>query len=200
MEQPLPRTFYDRPTLTVARELLGCVLVRTVGDRRIAGRIVETEAYTGPDDRASHSRHGRTARNAVMFGPPGHAYVYFTYGMHWLLNVVTEAEGHGSAVLLRAVEPLEGLDLIAANRPGRRQSEWTSGPAKLTRAFGIDGTFNGLDLTRPDGMLRILPGDPLPEDSIHRGPRIGISYAPEPWRSQPWRFWIKGTPYASRPR
>ncbi len=194
----LPRHFYDRPTVQVARDLLGCLLVRTLDGRRICGRIVETEAYVGPQDQASHSRHGHTAANAVMFGPPGHAYVYFTYGMHWLLNAVTEAEGHGAAVLLRAIEPLEGLDLIAAHRPGRPRHEWTSGPARLTKALAIDRAFNGADLT--SGPLIIVPGAPVPDGDIQNGPRIGIAAAPEPWLSAPYRFWIAGNPYVSKPR
>ncbi len=194
----LPRHFYDRPTLNVARDLLGCTLVHRLNGRRLSGRIVETEGYVGPQDLASHSRRGPTKANAVMFGPPGYAYVYFTYGMHWLLNAVTEADGFGSAVLLRAIEPLEGQDLIAANRPGRPPLEWTSGPAKLTKALAVDRACNGADLC--GGDLFIGAGDRVPDHQVQTGPRIGIASVPEPWRSHPYRFWLKGNPYVSKSR
>lgn len=195
----LPRAFYDRPTLDVARDLLGCVLVHASNGQRIAGRIVETEAYIGPDDLACHARGGRiTPRNAVMFGPPGFTYVYFTYGMHWLLNAVTEAEGSGCAVLLRAIEPLEGLGAIEANRAGRPQRDWTSGPAKLTQALGIDGTFSGLDLSGE--QVFIERGEPVPSAAVKTGPRVGMGKTPEPWFSIPWRFWVADSPHVSKPR
>jgi DNA-3-methyladenine glycosylase len=192
----LPRDFYERPTLIVARELLGCMLIHCVDGARLAGRIVEVEAYIGSADLACHARAGRTARNAVMFGPPGHAYVYFTYGIHWLLNAVTEPPDQPAAVLIRALHPLEGLDRIAANRPGRPPYAWASGPARLTRALGIDGTLNGADLTGE--TLFIAPGEAPPEEAVSSGPRVGIASAPEPWRSQPWRFWIRGDPHVSK--
>ncbi|NPV66177.1 MAG: DNA-3-methyladenine glycosylase [Anaerolineae bacterium] len=195
----LPRAFYDRPTLEVARDLLGCVLVRQLNGERLAGRIVEVEAYIGQDDGACHARFGRTGRNAVMFGPPGHAYIYFTYGMHWLLNVVTEGIGQPAAVLIRALEPLEGLARIAALRAGRPRQEWTSGPARLTRALAIDGTLNGVDLTTT-GPLVIETGQTPPEAAIRTGPRVGIAYAPEPWRSRPWRFWLADSADVSKGR
>ncbi len=195
----LPRAFYDRPTLAVARDLLGCVLVRQLDGQHLAGRIVEVEAYIGQEDGACHARAGRTARNAVMFGPPGHAYVYFAYGMHWLLNVVTEGPEQPAAVLIRALEPLHGLERIAARRAGRARHEWTSGPARLTRALAIDGTLNGADLTVP-GEIVIEAGDAVPQAAIRTGPRIGVAYAPEPWRSQPWRFWLADSPDVSKPR
>lgn len=194
----LPHSFYDRPTLTVARDLLGCVLVRALDGQRLAGRIVETEAYIGAEDQACHARAGITPRTKIMFGPPGHAYVYFTYGMHWLLNVVTEPEGIGAAVLIRAVEPLDGLETIAAHRAGRPRREWTSGPAKLTRALAIDGALNGVPLS--GGALFIERGAPIPPEDIRTGPRIGIDSAPEPWRSKPWRLWIAGSSDVSKPR
>lgn len=194
----LSREFYARPTLTVARELLGCTLVHVVNGTRLAGRIVEVEAYIGQEDGACHARAGQTARNAPMFGPPGHAYVYFTYGIHWLLNAVTEAEGQPAAVLIRALEPLDGLDTIAANRLNRLPREWTSGPARLTRALGIDGSQNGADLTR--SALTIEQSPMLDDDAIRTGPRIGINYAPEPWRSMPWRMWVADNPHVSKPR
>ncbi len=195
----LPRAFYDRPTLAIARDLLGCVLVRQLDGQRLAGRIVEVEAYIGTEDGACHARAGRTTRNAVMFGPPGRAYIYFAYGLHWLLNVVTEGVDQPAAVLIRALEPLEGLERIAAHRAGRPRREWTSGPARLTQALAIDGALNGIDLTVP-GPLTIEAGQPVPEAAIRTGPRIGIAYAPEPWRSRPWRFWLADSPDVSKPR
>ena len=195
----LPRAFYARPTLDVARDLVGCVLVRTLADgQRLAGRIVETEAYIGQADLASHARAGRTPRTAIMFGPPGYAYVYFTYGMHWLLNAVTEAEGQPAAVLIRALEPLEGLAQIAARRPGRPQREWTSGPARLTKALDIDHRLHGTDLTREP--LWIAPGTPDRVTTLESGPRVGIDRVPEPWHSIPWRFYEAGSPYVSKAR
>ncbi len=194
----LPPDFYERPTLSVARELLGCTLVHHLDGQRLAGRIVEVEAYIGQEDGACHARAGLTPRTAVMFGPPGRAYVYFTYGMHWLLNAVTEPEGQPAAVLIRALRPLEGLEMLAANRPGRPPREWTSGPAKLTRALGITGDCNGLSLST--SRLTIEPGAPVPDDQIAAGPRVGIASAPEPWRSKPWRLWIVGEPHVSKAR
>jgi DNA-3-methyladenine glycosylase len=173
----------------VARDLLGMRLVRLLmGGRRISGLIVETEAYNGETDLASHARAGRTPRTAVMYGPPGQAYVYFTYGMHWCLNCVSGPEGYPAAVLLRAIRPEEGLDIIAARRAGRPQAEWCNGPGKLTQALGIDGALNGVDLTSAPGGLWIEAGQPAVEENVLVGPRVGIQNVPEPWRSKPWRF------------
>ena len=199
VSSPLPPSFYAQPTLTVARQLLGARLVRVLPDgRQLSGRIVETEAYTGLDDLASHGRAKPTKRNAPMYGPPGRAYVYFTYGNYWMLNVVTEPEGQPAAVLIRAVEPLEGLDEIAARRPGRDPLEWTSGPAKLVLAFGISGNMNTADLTTPDAGLWIEPDETVPDTDVRTGPRIGLNTTPEPWLSLPWRFWVAGNAYVSR--
>lgn len=181
---PLPRGFYDRDTVIVARELLGKHLVHVVGGVARVGRIVETEAYLGPHDRAAHSARGLTARTRVMFGPPGHAYVYLIYGLHHCLNVVTEREGHGAAVLLRAIEPIRNLN-------GR-----TSGPGLLCRAMGIDRRLNGADLLGPD--LFIADAGPLPARAIVRRPRIGVDYA-GPWARRLLRFCVRGSPYISRP-
>ena len=154
MARRLGRSFFDRPALAVAEELLGKVLVRTTSEGVVAGRIVETEAYVGLEDRASHASRGRTERNAVMFGPPGHAYVYLVYGMHWCLNLVTEREGIPAAVLIRAVEPLEGVELMWRRRTkARRERDLTSGPARLCQAFAIDGALNGADLCGPGSEL-----------------------------------------------
>ena len=191
----LPRAFFERPTLEVARELLGARLVRLAGGKRIAGTIIETEAYCSEADLACHARAGRTARTRVMYGPPGHAYVYFTYGMHWLLNCVTEPEAFPAAVLIRAIRPTEGLTLIAARRGGQPSQRWTDGPAKLCQALGIDGKLNGADLCAQGGALFIEPGQRVPDERVQRGPRVGLNRVPEPWRSLPWRF--RATPNSS---
>jgi DNA-3-methyladenine glycosylase len=188
----LPPEFYSAATPLVARALLGAVLVRQVDGLRLAGQIIETEAYRGEEDLACHARAGRTRRTAVMYGLPGRAYVYFTYGMHWCLNAVTESEGFPAAVLIRAVRPLEGLEAIALRRPGLDPAHWCDGPAKLCRAFAIDGALNGADLTLPEGGLWIESGPPMPPDAaVETGNRVGIAYAAEPWRSIAWRFRLK---------
>ena len=187
LPSPLPREFYARPTLTVARELLGMRLVRLQEGVRLSGLILETEAYIGETDLGCHAKAGRTRRNAVMYGPPGHAYVYFTYGMHWMLNAVTGPEGFPAAVLLRAIQPLEGTDLILLRRQGRD----CLGPAKLTQALSLDGAFNGADLTYPASGLWIEAGQPQPESAVLTGPRVGLYTVPEPWKSIPWRFRVK---------
>ena len=190
----LPRAFYGRPSLQVARDLLGRVLVRTLPDgTRLAARIVETEAYR-EDDPASHSFRGRTARTEVMFGPPGHLYVYFTYGMHFCMNVVTGRDGEGSAVLLRAAEPLAGLERMAELRGTSNPRLLCSGPGRMCQAFGVDRSLDGTDLVR-GGAMRVEPGAPVPEAAVAAGPRIGISVAVE----RPWRFVVMGSPSLSRP-
>ena len=189
----LPRNFYARPALQVAPDLLGMVLVRrSPSGARVAARIVETEVYR-PDDEASHSFRGPTARNATMFGPPGHLYVYFTYGMHHCANVVT-GTGEGSAVLLRSAEPLEGHSVMRRRRGGRSELELCRGPAKLTQAFGLTRKQDGVDLT--GDTIRIERGASVPRRAIARGPRVGISSG----RERPWRFWIEGDLYVSRLR
>lgn len=184
-------SFYSISTPQVARALLGMTLVRRLDGRRAAGRILETEAYRGEEDLACHARSGPTPRNAPMYGPPGRAYVYFVYGLHWCLNIVTEPAGFPAAVLIRALQPLEGFDLIAARRPGVPPARWTDGPAKLCQALAIDGSFNHLDLTDPAGPLWIEAGPSVPDDQVLASPRVGVTYAPEPWRSIPWRFRLK---------
>jgi DNA-3-methyladenine glycosylase len=187
MSRPLPRTFFTRPTVEVARDLLGCRLHRMVdGQERIA-RVVETEAYCGVEDLACHASKGLTARTRPMFGPAGHAYVYFIYGMHHCLNVVTEG-GRGAAVLFRAVEPLAGVP------EGRK----TSGPGLLTKALSIDKALDAHDLTA--GRELWLEAGEGPAGPVEAGPRIGVAYA-GPWAERPWRFWIRGSPWVStRPR
>jgi len=183
----LPQEFYDRPTLTVARELLGMRLVRVLEGIRLSGIIIETEAYIGETDLGCHAKAGQTQRNAVMYGPPGHAYVYFTYGMHWMLNAVSEREGFPAAVLLRAIQPLEGQEVISLRRQGRD----SLGPAKLTQALSIDGACNGIDLSDPRSGLWIEAGLALAERAIMTSPRVGLYTVPEPWKSIAWRFRVK---------
>lgn len=179
----LERPFYDRDPIEVARGLLGKHLVLRHGGIERVGRIVETEAYLGPHDLAAHSSRGRTARTEVMFGPPGHAYVYLIYGMHFCMNVVTQAEGQASAVLLRALEPVRNLD------------PHTRGPGLLCRAMGIDKRHNGHDLVSAD--FHIEAPEPGRRISIVRRPRIGVDYAGH-WARRLLRFYIRGNPYVSR--
>lgn len=184
----LPREFYNRPTLTVARELIGARLVRILDGQTLAGWITETEAYIGQEDLACHARAGLTPRTRVMFGEPGHAYVYFTYGNHWMLNVVTEREGFPAAVLLRAIQPVEGIDIMLQRRGGRD----TFGPGKLCQAMGVTKNENGIDLTDTTGGLWIEEGIRVPNSLVTKGPRVGLNNTPEPWLSKPWRFLVKG--------
>jgi len=192
----LSREFYARDTLVVARQLLGQRLVRRLESARLSGRIVEVEAYVGETDRACHAACGRTARNAVMYGPPGHAYVYFIYGMHHCLNVVTADEGFPAAVLIRALEPVEGLETMRRLRRGRPDRELTNGPAKLCQALAIDRTFNGLDLCA-DGPLFIEAGPSVDDADVETGPRVGVR-GDEAALTAPWRFFVRGNPFVSR--
>jgi len=192
--EPLPQNYYLRPTILVARELIGQLLIRS--DEGLTGRIVETEAYlTG--DPASHSFRGQTQRNAVMFGHPGRAYVYRIYGLHFCLNCVTGPEGTAEAVLIRAVEPLGGIERMRARRPGvseDRDRLLTSGPARLCQAFGIDITYDGEILTG-GGRITIAAG-PGPHAPVETRPRIGISH--EAAAIVPWRFVEAGNRFLSR--
>ena len=194
----LPRRFYRRPVLEVAPELLGKVLWRRTENGVLAGRIVEVEAYDGGNDEASHAFRGETGRTAVMFGPPGHLYVYFTYGMHFCCNAVCGETGRASAVLIRALEPLRGADQMRLHREAKRRSkakqprpfhdhELTSGPARLCQALAIGREENGADLVRPDCGLSIRDDGTAPPKATC-GPRIGISKAVD----YPWRFWVDG--------
>ena len=185
----LPRDFFGRSTLTVAREILGQRLVRLERDgRRLSGRIVEAEAYIGTEDLGCHARAGRTARNETMWGAAGHAYVYFTYGMHWMLNLVTEAEGFPAAVLIRGLLPEEGLRAIRRRRGSRPLGALADGPAKLCQALAIDRRLNGHDLCSPGARLFVEACPPVPASLVTRGPRVGLNSVPEPWQSLPWRF------------
>jgi DNA-3-methyladenine glycosylase len=196
--QPLPLDFYSRPTLKVARDLLGCRLVRYCQGHRLSGMIVETEAYIGQRDRACHARAGKTPRTAVMFGPAGVVYVYFTYGMHWMLNVITEEEGFPAAVLIRAIEPLEGIPVMQQWRDGKELRQLCNGPAKLTQALSVGRAENGLDLCAPGSPLYIEPAVHFKKNQIATATRIGIGATPEPWLSKPWRFFVKNNPFVSR--
>ena len=184
----LQRSFFNRPTLEVSRDLLGTRLVKIEGDLRISGVIIETEAYIGTDDLACHARFGRTRRNRVMWGPPGYSYVYFTYGMHWMFNCVTEEDGEPAAVLIRALVPSEGIEIIQDRRSGQPYQRWLDGPAKLCQALAIDGGHDGYDLCEPAAELRLEKYSSLPDSSVTTGPRVGLNNVPEPWKSIPWRF------------
>ena len=192
LKRPLPAAFYARETHLVARELLGAVLECTVRGTRCRGRIVETEAYTGEDDLACHAAAGRTARTKVLYGPPGRAYVYFIYGTHWCVNAVTRRAGLPSAVLIRAVEPLEGIEAMRDRRHRRPDRELTNGPGKLCEAFGITGPAHHARSLR-SSPLRILAGEGVPDADVAVTPRIGISRAAE----EPLRWIVRSSEYVS---
>ena len=188
----LPVSFYDRDTADVARDMLGAILECETEDGVASGRIVETEAYIGADDPACHAVAGRTRRTWHLFGPAGIAYVYFIYGVHWCFNAVTGAEGVGSAVLVRAVEPVDGVALMRARRPrAKRIADLTNGPGKLCSALGIDGAIDGASLQT--SSLRIRAGSVVSDRDVLVSPRIGITRAAE-W---PLRWYVKGNPYVS---
>jgi DNA-3-methyladenine glycosylase len=170
---------------------LGKRLVHLEDRAELSGLITETEAYVGTEDQGSHARAGHTRRNAAMWGSPGHAYVYFTYGMHWMLNVVTEEKGFPAAVLLRGLWPMEGIDTMRARRGGRCLAELTDGPAKLCQALGIEGSFDGADLCRREARLYLERGVEIPTALVTKGPRVGLNNVPEPWRSIDWRFRVR---------
>ena len=190
----LRRSFYEQPTIEVARQLLGKYLVRKHPDGTTVGRIVETEAYIGPQDKACHASRGRTPRTEIMFGRAGHAYVYMIYGFHYMLNIVTEAADFPAAVLIRAVEPLEGLPLMQSRRQTERLHSLASGPGKLCRAFAIDRTLNGNDVC---GRVLYLDDHGEPAPKVVTTPRIGVDYAGK-WKHKPWRFLIKGNEFVSK--
>ncbi len=194
----LPREFYTRPNvLTVARELLGKLLVIPSRDgRRVSGEIVEVEAYRGPQDRAAHSYGGRrTKRTETMYSIGGTVYVFFVYGMYYQFNVVTSAPDSPHAVLIRAVEPVEGIEFMRKRRSGQSDHNLTNGPGKLCIALGIDRKLDAADLLGDRVWLE--EGTNIARSQIASGPRIGIDYAGE-WVDKPWRFWVKGNPYVSR--
>ena len=217
---PFSREILGEATETAARRLIGARLVRGAGSEARAGRIVEVEAYVGRDDLASHARFGPTRRNAVMFGPPGVAYVYLVYGMYHCLNVVTEEAGRPAALLVRAVQPVRGVEAMRAARLARAlerssrrgpenvdRTRWAigalpaerlaSGPGLVCDAFSVGRSDDGLDLCDEASSLRLeiaAEDEPLP---LETGPRVGIGYAPEPWRSLPWRFFVPSSPSIS---
>ena len=190
----LSRAFYEQPTVDVARQLLGKYLVRVTDDGILSGMILETEAYIGPDDKASHASRGRTPRNQIMFGCAGYAYVYLIYGMHHCLNVVTECEGYPAAVLIRAVAPCEGISLMRARRRIGDERQLANGPGKVCQAFGIDRGLNGLDMC---GETLFIESRGTGAVEIALSPRIGVDYAGA-WRDQLWRFYIASQAGVSR--
>ncbi|MCA1713055.1 MAG: DNA-3-methyladenine glycosylase [Actinobacteria bacterium] len=182
------RVRLDGPVQDVAPTLLGAVL-RAGG---VAVRLTEVEAYAGESDPGSHAFRGRTPRTEVMFGPPAHAYIYFTYGMHWCINVVTGPDGTASAVLLRAGEVVDGLDLARERRPGVRDRELCRGPARLTKTLAIDGSYGGVDLLDPSSPVTLTAG--RTSATVRTGPRVGVGGA---GAGTPWRFWLEGEPTVS---
>lgn len=190
----LRHSFYEQNTLDVARQLLGKYLVRRHADGMTVGRIVETEAYVGPEDKACHASRGRTPRTEIMFGPAGYAYVYFVYGFHHMLNIVTETKDFPAAVLIRAVEPIKGINLMRERRGVEESRQLASGPGKLCEAFAIDRTLNGSDLCSSVLYVRD-DGDSTP--GIVTRPRIGVDYAGK-WKHKPWRFLIRGNEFVSK--
>ncbi len=188
---PLPRTFYLRPTLRVAPDLIGKLLVRRLGTELLIGRIVEVEGYLGEKDPASHAYRGMTERNSAMFLNGGHLYVYFTYGMHFCCNVVTESHGVGRAILLRAVEPRAGIEAMARKRDGRTLGKLADGPAKLCQAFGLGRPENGIDLCDSIVWIATDPEEPL--FTVQRSARVGIREGTE----HRWRYFMKGSPFVS---
>jgi DNA-3-methyladenine glycosylase len=182
------------PAVTLAPRLVGAVLVSGTGADEVAVRLTEVEAYEGTDDPASHAFRGPTPRTAVMFGPPGHLYCYFTYGMHWCANVVCDVDGRASAVLLRAGEIVRGVDVARERRPtARRDSELARGPARLALALGLGADRNGVDLCAEDSPVRLESMPARRSRGVVSGPRVGIAVAQE----RPWRFWIEGDPTVS---
>jgi len=190
----LPRSFYQQPTAEVARQLLGKYLVRKHPNGTTVGRIVESEAYIGPEDKACHASRGRTPRTEIMFGRAGHAYIYLIYGFHYMLNIVTEKEDFPSAVLIRAVEPLNGIELMRARRRVDELTNLASGPGKLCAAFAIDRTLNGDDMC---GKIIYVEDRGEPSPQITTTPRIGVDYAGK-WKHKRWRFLIKENQFVSK--
>lgn len=193
----LPRSFYSRPAVEVASDLLGKVLVRRLRGKNLSGKIVETEAYAGPHDLACHASKGHTPRTSVMFGPPGHAYVYMIYGFYFCLNVVTEAVGYPAAVLIRAIEPLEQVSVMRRLRKNpEKDTNIGSGPGKLCMAMSIDKALNGADLL---GRTIWIEDRDFEPGTVSTSPRVGIDYAGE-YKDKPWRFFLEHHPHVSRVR
>lgn len=190
----LARAFYEQNTTDVAKQLLGKYLVRRHAEGDTIGRIVETEAYVGPHDLACHASKGRTARTEVMFGPAGHAYVYFIYGFYNMLNLVTEANDYPAAVLIRAVEPVQGIELMKERRKSSVLRNLASGPGKLCQAFAVDRTLNGASLSG-SALYVEDRGEPVP--TFRAGPRVGVDYAGK-WKDKPFRFVVRGSDFVSK--
>jgi DNA-3-methyladenine glycosylase len=191
----LPRDFYAREPVVVAEDLLGQRLVRVLDGVALSGRIVETEAYRGTEDAASHARMGRTDRNAPMFGPPGHAYVYFIYGMHWMFNISAHPQDSPGAVLIRALEPEGGIDVMSRLRRQVGRQELTNGPAKLAQALAINDDLNGLDLCAGQ-QFAIFRADLREGEKVSCGPRVRVPGGEEA-KQRPWRFWIASNAWVS---
>lgn len=192
----------DQPTPVAARALVGQLIVRVDGAEVMVGRIVETEAYGGPEDRASHARAGLTRRTAPMFERPGTAYVYLVYGIHECLNVVAHTAGEAGAVLLRAIEPLAGIEAMQRRRgpAAGKVARLGAGPGRLCRALAVTRAWSGHDLLAGDGLwLAAGSEEPLDEGEVASGPRIGVAYAGSEWSGRPWRFWLRDHPSVSRP-
>lgn len=190
----LPRSFYEQKTVDVAKQLLGKYLVRKHPEGNTVGRIVETEAYIGPQDLACHASKGRTARTEVMFGQAGHAYVYFIYGFYNMLNLVTEQKDYPAAVLIRAVEPVSGIDLMKRRREMDKLRDLASGPGKLCLAFAVDRSLNGADLC--NGVLYVEDRDE-PAPKFNATPRVGVDYAGK-WKDKRYRFLVRGSEFVSK--
>jgi DNA-3-methyladenine glycosylase len=190
----LPRSFYEQTTVDVAKQLLGKYLVRRHPEGNVVGRVVETEAYIGPQDLACHASKGRTARTEVMFGPAGHAYVYFIYGFYNMLNLVTEVKGYPAAVLIRAAEPVDGIELMKTRRQNGALRNLASGPGKLCQAFAVDRSLNGADL-RGNVLYLEDRGEPVPK--FRATPRIGVDYAGK-WKAKPYRFLVRDSEFVSK--
>jgi DNA-3-methyladenine glycosylase len=190
----LNRQFFNQPAVQVARELMGKRLVRLEDGERLAGIIVEAEAYRGEEDLACHAHVGYTPRTRVLYGPPGHAYVYFTYGNYWMLNFVAEREGFPAAVLIRGIVPTEGIERISARRPGVPPKHWMDGPGKICLAMAINKAQNEADLCAPQAELFVEEGVNIHESCVTSGPRVGLNSVPEPWKSIPWRFMAEYEP------
>ena len=198
---PIGREFFARPTHQVAPDLLGAWVLRLTDEGVCGGRIVETEAYGGPDDLASHARAGRTRRTAPMFGPVGHAYVYLIYGLHECLNVVAYSGDQAGAVLVRAIEPIVGIEQmrVRRGRPHDPDARLCAGPARLCQALAVDRALDGHDLTSGSQLWLAKPAAHVWPAGIASGPRIGVAYAGDDWGARPWRFWVAGHPSVSRP-
>ena len=190
----LPAGFYARPVLTVARDLLGALVDRETADGVVTLRLTEVEAYDGAKDPGSHAYRGQTPRNATMFGPPGHLYVYFTYGMHWCMNLVCGPPGTAAAVLLRAGTVVAGTELARRRRPGATDRDLARGPARMTKALGVDRELDGVDVTDPAAPLRVRAGVPVSSDAVAVGPRTGVGGEAAGYH---WRFSVLGEPTVS---